>query len=95
MVKASDLLNIRYYDYGQAFFGSYKGIRYRIAREPLINVSHTPNDKRGGEQLKLSLWKEPFSFEKTNQELIKENYFEYSNEGLSLIAEYLSTLKQL
>ena len=92
MVKASDLLNIRYYDYGQPFSGSYKGIRYRISREPLEDVSHTPQDKRGEERLKLCIWVEPLSFEKTDHSLIRESFYEYSNSGLELIAGYLNTV---
>lgn len=92
MVKHTDLLNIGYYDYGRAFSGSNLGIRYRVSREPLENVVFKPKDERGNPSLRLSIWKEPFSYKNTKEEIhIKD--FEYSNDGLKDIAEYINNYK--
>ena len=33
-----------YYTFGIAFFGSYKAMRYRIGRDPLINLHENPKE---------------------------------------------------
>lgn len=92
MVKNTDLLNIGYYDYGRAFSGSYKGIRYRIAREPLEKVVYIPKEQRGEAVLRLSIWNEPYSYDNTKDDIhIKD--FEYSNTGLERITDYINNYK--
>ena len=45
-IELHTFFNLMHYEYGEAFFGSYKGMRYRLAREPLENVKFVPVDKR-------------------------------------------------
>ncbi|MDO4787676.1 MAG: hypothetical protein Q4A19_00760 [Johnsonella sp.] len=94
MVEAKDLLNIVYYHYGQPFFGSDRGIRYRLAREPLKDVHMLSEDEKKNAKLKLSIWKEPFSYEKTNAEEIEELFFAYSEEGLKEACAYLNRVRK-
>ena len=35
-------------------------------------------------------WKEPYSYDNTAKEEIEDSFFEYSNEGLRKIVEYLN-----
>ena len=37
-IELKDFFAFTHYEYGEAYFGSYKGMRYRLAREPLENV---------------------------------------------------------
>ena len=46
-VIAKDLFSIVHYEYGEAYYGSYEMMCYRVAREPLENVHFTPPEKRG------------------------------------------------
>lgn len=90
MLKKGDLLNIGYYDYGSYFTGSLKGLRFRLGRDPLEKVNFIPKDERGEAKLKLTVWPEPFSFDHTADDKKRDCYFEYSNEGLERIAEFLN-----
>ena len=33
-IELSSFFNLMHYEYGEAYFGSHKGMRYRLAREP-------------------------------------------------------------
>lgn len=46
-VIAKDLFSIVHYEYGEAYYGSYEMMCYRVAREPLENVHFTPPEKAG------------------------------------------------
>ena len=46
-IERKEFFNLMHYEYGEAYFGSYKGMRYRLAREPLENVKFVPVDQRG------------------------------------------------
>ena len=90
MIEEKDVLNISFYEYKVAFTGSFKGMRYRIAREPFEHVWYLPPEKKEGAKLKLSVWIEPYSYDDTAKEEIEDSFFEYSNEGLRKIVEYLN-----
>lgn len=92
MIKDTDLLSIGYYEYGQAFYGSYKGMRYRVAREPLENVRYIPIEKRDKASLRVYIWPEPYSFEKTDENLKEFKDFDYSKEALTEIVAWLNTM---
>lgn len=89
-----ELFPISHYEYGEAYYGSYRGMRYRIAREPLENVHFTPVDKRGPGVLRVIIWPEPYCFEKTPEEKKVAKDFEFSQEGLNGIGAYLNEYYQ-
>ena len=95
MLKKGDLLNIGYYDYGQYYTGSLEGVRFRLGRDPLEKVNFTPKDKRGEARLKITVWPEPFNFDHTEDDKKKDEYFEYSNEGLDQIIEFLNNMAEI
>ena len=57
-----------FYKKGAVLYASYEGMRYRIALEE--------------EQLKLSIWPEPYGYEATSKELIKDYFLEATEQGL-------------
>ena len=79
-----------HYEYGEAFFGSYKGMRYRLAREPLENVKFVPVDKRGPATLMATVWPEPYAYGKTDDSLKTSENFEVSQEGLESAVAWIN-----
>ncbi len=81
-IEKQTFFNLRHYEYGEAFFGSYKGMRYRLAREPLENVFFTPVDQRDPEaRLMATVWPEPYSYFDTEDEKKISEKFEITEEG--------------
>lgn len=81
-IEKSEFFNLRHYEYGEALFGSHKGMRYRLAREPLANVFFTPVDQRDPEdRLLATIWPEPYAYAKTDPALMVSKKFEITEEG--------------
>ena len=80
MVKREDLLNINFYK-KLPFTGSDAGLRYRISK--------TGTDE--GDALEVVAFPGPYAFDATPDEKKKSKLFEFSNEALSKIADYLSS----
>lgn len=87
-IKREDVFVFNYFNYGEAFHGSYKGMRYRIAREPLVKSRNA----EGEGQLRVYSWPEPFAFDKTPEEQLVFKDFEFSEEGVCQAIEYLNGL---
>lgn len=81
-IERNTFFNLNHYLYGEAFFGSYKGMRYRLAREPLENVFFVPVDKRGPATLMATVWPEPYSYGQTDKSLMVSANFDTTEEGL-------------
>ena len=78
----SDLYGFNYYLYGEAYLGSYRGKRFRLAREPLKNVFFFPKEEWGKDAVFLaSIWPEPWSFEKKDPLSLSEERFPFTEEG--------------
>ena len=73
--------HINYYLYGKAFLGSYKGMRFRLARNPLENVFFKPKEEQEAGTLIATIWPEPFSYDKTDDEKKVSKKFPFSEEG--------------
>ena len=86
----NDLFSLTHYEYGEAYFGSYRGMRFRVAREPLENVHFTPPDKRGEASLRVSIWPEPDSYQSAPEEAKIVRDFPVTEEGLQEIVAYLN-----
>ncbi|MCR4998117.1 MAG: hypothetical protein K6A61_12575 [Butyrivibrio sp.] len=89
-IEKKDFFNLMHYEYGEAYFGSYKGMRYRLAREPLENVKFVPIDQRGPATLMATVWPEPYSYAKTDKKLMLSENFEVSEEGFSKAVEWIN-----
>ena len=89
-IEASQFFNLSHYEYGEAYFGSHKGMRYRLAREPLEMVKFTPVEKRSPATLMASVWPEPYCYADTEKALITNEHFEVSQEGLDAAVAWIN-----
>ena len=89
-IDPKELYSRGFYEYGEAYFGSCAGVRYRIAREPLKNVHYTPVDQRDPAVLLATVWPEPFAYGTADPETMKSREFEFSAEGLAAAAAWLN-----
>lgn len=90
-IEKNVFFNLKHYEYGEAFFGSYKGMRYRLARNPLENVVFTPVDQRNPDsKLMATVWPEPYSYHDTEESKKKTEYFDISEEGFEAAVEWIN-----
>ena len=89
-IELSGFFNLTHYEYGEAFFGSYKGMRYRLAREPLENVFFVKKEDRGPATLMATVWPEPNSYACTDPLLMTSEHFEVSQEGLENAVKWIN-----
>ncbi len=83
--------NLRHYEYGEAFFGSYKGMRYRLAREPLEHVFFVPVEARDpNARLMATVWPEPYSYFDTDDDLKKSELFTIDEEGFEKAIQWIN-----
>ena len=90
MLTAHDLFGLTHYYYGEAFFGSCQGMRYRVAADPLKRMrpdKPVPEDVR----LVATVWPEPWSWAGTEEQEKKSESFPFSPEGLDQVADWLNT----
>ena len=89
-IELHDFFNLTHYEYGEAFFGSHKGMRYRLAREPLENVHFTPPEKREPATLMATVWPEPYAYAATDDACKKSEHFPVSQEGLEAAVVWIN-----
>ncbi len=83
MIEEKDLYGIKHYIYGEAYYGSDRGMRFRLAREPLKNVVFASEEEKQADDPKLraEVWFGKLSYEKTPGEEITRKNFEFSEDG--------------
>ncbi len=86
MIEQKELLSIRYYAKGKPFTGSDSGIRYRIAK---ISVEGEEEGKKE-ELFLVSVWPEPYCYEKADRKSMIERTFPYGKESFESLADYLN-----
>lgn len=79
MIKRSDLLALNFYK-KEKFTGSFKGMRYRVEL-----CGEKPDLK-----LKATVWPEPYAYDATADDKKISEEFEYSEEGMDLVAAWLN-----
>ena len=89
-IKPHELYSINFYEYGEAYFGSCDGTRYRVAIDPLKNVHFTPPEKRDPAVLKATVWPEPYSYGATDKNLMTSENFEISQEGFEAAVAWIN-----
>lgn len=89
-IELSSFFNLTHYEYGEAYFGSHKGMRYRLAREPLENVFFIKKEDRGPATLMATVWSEPYSYANTDKELMTSENFEVSQEGFEAAVAWIN-----
>ena len=81
VITGQQLYKYTHYLYGEAFFGSYEGMRYRIAREPLENVFFKDKETQESGQFMVTVWPEPFSYTVTSDDQKQSFYFPFTEQG--------------
>lgn len=82
MLERKDFYNMVHFEYGVPDYGSYKGMRYRIAVEPLVKLFGMKPDQRPEKlMLRAYAWPEPWNFDVTENKDYED--FEYSEEGMN------------
>lgn len=79
MIRENDVFNINYYK-KEIFHGSYKKMRYRIAKKE-------EEDKKN---LQVTIWPGPYNYDTTAEEVKQRAEFAYSNDGLKAAVAYLN-----
>ena len=89
-IEVSSFFNLMHYEYGEAYFGSHKGMRYRLARDPLANVKFVPVADREPATLMATVWPEPYSYASTDKELMTSEHFEVTQEGFEAAVAWIN-----
>ena len=94
-IGRESLFTLTHYEYGEAYFGSYRGMRYRVAREPFVDVHFLQGEARqeadASARLTATVWPEPFSYANTAPELMSRREFEFSEEGMESLAAWMNS----
>lgn len=89
-ISRSDIFTFKYFEYGEIFHGSYRGMRYQLGREPLETVWFMPKEKKEEGTIKACIWPEPLSFECTEEEKKKYKEFEFSEAGVNQAVDWFN-----
>ena len=89
-IEKSTFFNLMHYEYGEAYFGSHKGMRFRLARDPLQMVKFIPVEKRDPATLLATVWPEPYSYGSTDKSLMTSEHFEISEEGFDAAVAWIN-----
>lgn len=79
-IERMDIFNIRFYEKSW-FHGSFQGMHYRIEKI---------TDENEEKKLRVTTWPGPYNFDHTDDSLKESALFEFSNEGLDAITDYLN-----
>ncbi len=85
------VLNINFYKKGNPYYGSLRGMRYRLikTREEAGEGEEAPDP-----EFTLSIWPEPLCFEDTAPELIRTFTFPYDEEGRRAAVDKVNEMYQ-
>lgn len=89
MIKENEIYKLTHYEYGLPYTGQCGIMRYRIARNPLEKV--IGKKEKGEAVLEASVWKGPFCYDKTKEEIITME-FPFTEEGRIQAVEWLNSL---
>ena len=91
MISEQDLYGIKHYDYGEAYYGSDNGMRFRVSRDPLENVVFKSEEEKKAQDPKLvaEVWFEDISYDYVSDGGKTQKTFEYSEEGYSEMVRWL------
>lgn len=90
VVTTEDLYLLSHYEYGEAFYGSVKGMHYRVNRNPMDYVRFSTPEEKANATLIAYIWPGPKNFIKTDPEKIYSKEFPYSDEGKAEMAAWIS-----
>ncbi len=81
---------ISWYEHGIPYYGSHRGMRFRIARDPMEDVALKPPDKKGEALFQVIIWPEPYSFDATPEEQKTVETFPFDEAGKKQLVEWLN-----
>ena len=88
VITTGDVFGLNHYYYGEAYFGSLCGMRYRLAREPLKRV-HTDEVDPDARFL-ATVWPEPWAYAISPPEARTSREFPFTAEGLAEAVAWLN-----
>ena len=93
-ITAKDILSFNFYTYGQAFCGSYRGMRYRIKKDerelPLPEGAPEGTKPEKEKYFSVAVWPEPFAYDVTDEAKIVRCEYPFNKESYEQIVEYLN-----
>lgn len=90
VIERSWFYHLDHYEYGEAFYGSFRSVYYRLGAEPLKNMHWIPVDEREPHMLRAYVWKGPKAFSTTNEEKSFRD-FPYTEEGLEEAVRWIDS----
>ena len=96
MIQESDLYGIKHYLYGEAYYGSDEGMRFRLAREPLKNVIYASEEERLADdhRLRAEVWFGKLSYDNTPEDEITCKVFEFDAEGYKEAVAWFNEMRE-
>ncbi len=91
ILDRSYFYSLEHYEYGEAFYGSFRSVYYRLGIEPLENVHWTPVEKRGEHFLRAYVWKGPRAYSETGEEEKEHRDFPYTSKGLEAAVMWIDS----
>ncbi|MDY5955931.1 MAG: hypothetical protein SPJ22_02130 [Frisingicoccus sp.] len=88
MIELKDVMPIPFLK-KEAFTGSYKGMRYRMAKK---EVPLSENSEEKQTVLSVFIWPQPFCFDKTEDSKKTEKLFDFSPEGIEEAVAWLNNM---
>lgn len=89
-ITSEKTFQLTYYDYGQPFYGSCCGMRYRLARDPMVNVYGKSKEIKEDGKLIAIVWPGPYAFDFTKEEDKTSAEFPYTEEGKEAAIQWLN-----
>ncbi|MCM1158230.1 MAG: hypothetical protein NC300_09320 [Bacteroidales bacterium] len=89
-IENRDSYGITYYEHGQPYLGSHRGMRFRLARNPMEDVALMPEEKKGDAVFEATIWPEPFCYEATPEEQKTTKTFPFNPEGKEQMIDWLN-----
>lgn len=89
-IENKDSYGLTWYEHAQPYYGSHRGMRFRIARQPMENVALVPADKKGEATFQVIIWQEPYCFEETPEEQKTTESFPFTEEGKEQLVAWLN-----
>ena len=89
-ITEEDTFRLSFYDYGQPYYGSYCGMRFRLARDPMVNVYGKSKEVKEDGKLIAIIWPGPKAFTYIDEEDKTSAEFPYTVEGKEAAIQWLN-----
>ena len=94
-IKSSDYFadHIKYYWHGFAYTGSFKGMRFRIHRDPMIDLYKKENEQfqyDPNARIVAHVYPDERCFEKTDPRFISSVRYPFTDEGLEMVRAWVN-----